>query len=232
MSPLLSLRNAGRLGALAALLLASALHGSAAYAGTASGSDGFARYASNAPVTTASQLTRQDTPGYYRIRSVKGTASTITVYYLPRGTAHQAPREVMATPAYRDTLPAEFASSEVVIFGPDAVGLYKPSDPTIMGHCYSGWFCLWEHSGWNGDHVRFQSVGYWQHLSNYGFNDRTSSVKNRRGADSKLSQHIDGSNNPGGTIRCYDSNSSVSYVGDGFNDEASGLKNFSGDGQC
>lgn len=228
---LLSLRTVARLGAVSAVLVAGALTAPAAYASPATG-QAFARYAGNAPVVAAGELSRDHAPGFYRVRSAKNAADTITVYWMPRGTARSAPAAIRATPAYRDTLAAEFASSEVAIFSPGAIGFYNPSDPSVMSHCYDGWFCLWEHSGWGGDHVRFQSTGYWQHLSNYGFNDKTSSVKNRRNNDSKLSQHIDGNENPGGTIRCYDSNSSVSYVGDGFNDEASGLKNYASDGQC
>lgn len=94
--------------------------------------------------------------------------------------------------------------------------------------CPSGWLCLWEDEDYGGRMLQFQSTGYWQNLTDYGFNDEMSSWRNRRANDSKWAWNTGG----GGTVRCMDSGSSSSYVGSGDNDEASSIRNFLNDSQC
>lgn len=46
--------------------------------------------------------------------------------------------------------------------------------------CPDGWACLYDYTGWRGRMLKFQSVGYWQDLANWGFRNKTSSWRNRR----------------------------------------------------
>lgn len=55
-----------------------------------------------------------------------------------------------------------------------------------FGACDSGWYCLYEHPNFNnalvhrgGRKLRFQQCGFWQFLSDYGFDNRASSWDNR-----------------------------------------------------
>jgi Peptidase inhibitor family I36 len=172
--------------------------------------------------------------GYYRVpRALSapvGTAPAMTVYWMPSGTAERAPSEIKALPAYRDDAALGLlGSSDVTFFGPDAASVDPPVG--VLVACPGGWMCVYQHSSWGGAMRQFQSTGPWQHLSDYGFNDETSSVRNTRGNDSLLSDDIDGNENPGGTIRCFDSHSSTSGLGS-FNDEASGVFNSTLDTRC
>lgn len=112
--------------------------------------------------------------------------------------------------------------------------MYVFSDGVILqsaadfSDCPDGWYCLFRDAGWQGRMLQFRDVGSWQNLTAYGFNDQMSSWRNRRNADSKWAEHVNG----GGFVRCSDSNSAASYVGDADNDKASSIRNFSGDGQC
>lgn len=185
------------------------------------------------PTVTAADLANSPA-GYYRVpRTLKapiGTAPAMNVYWMPQGSAAQAPPEIKALSAYQeDAALGTFAIADVTYYGPGVVGV----DPTTEAStpCPSYWFCLYHDSDFKGNMKKFQDT-YWQHLSNYGFNDETSSVRNTRANnDSKLSDDIDGSNRPGGTIRCYDSQSRTSSLGD-FNDEASGVYNSTSDKDC
>jgi hypothetical protein len=92
--------------------------------------------------------------------------------------------------------------------------------PMAFSDCPSGWLCLWQDSNYSGRMLKFHDAGYWQNLTNYGFNDEMSSWRNRRGLDAKWSYDING----GGTRRCMDAGASASSVNG--NDEASSIKIF------
>lgn len=70
-----------------------------------------------------------------------------------------------------------------------------------QGQCYSGYFCLWEHSGYGGAFRQWSpSINVCYNLSNDYINNRATSVWN----------------NSGGTVRVWDgvcSGSSNSYTG-------------------
>lgn len=105
-----------------------------------------------------------------------------------------------------------------MFFGPQAAGMTRAA----AVDCPAGWFCLYNNSGFGGFLGKFSDTCCWQHLSAFLINDITSSIKNKRANDSFLSEHIDGNDNPGGWIRCFDSNTDYPYIGDAYNDEASG----------
>lgn len=94
--------------------------------------------------------------------------------------------------------------------------------------CPNNWLCLFEHADWRGRMLQFQSCCTWQNLTAYGFNDQMSSWRNRRSNDSRWAYDING----GGTKRCMDSKSAVSWVGSADNDQASSIRNLSHDGAC
>lgn len=90
--------------------------------------------------------------------------------------------------------------------------------PAAFDDCPASWLCLWEHASYAGRMVRFQDSGYWQSLVPYGFNDVTSSWRNRRAVDARL-----GENAGGGTNICVGNGSSASYIGDAWNDRVSSV---------
>jgi Peptidase inhibitor family I36 len=94
--------------------------------------------------------------------------------------------------------------------------------PTSFASCPSGWLCLFQHANWNGRMLQFRDTGFWQNLTNYGFNDQMSSWRNRRGFDARWAEHVGGN----GFRRCMATGAAAAYVGDSDNDEASSIKIF------
>jgi len=90
--------------------------------------------------------------------------------------------------------------------------------PASFNECPDGWVCLWEDKEYSGRMLEFQSRGFWQNLTDYGFNDKTTAWRNRTNDDAKLAQDING----GGGQICLQPNSSNSLL-TGFNDLASSI---------
>lgn len=88
--------------------------------------------------------------------------------------------------------------------------------------CPQGWVCLYEHPNFNRDQdgrmLRFQE-NRWQRLGEFGFNDKTSSWKNRLGRDACLAKHWPVTND-----RLHLEEGASSAGMGGWNDEASGVK--------
>jgi hypothetical protein len=93
--------------------------------------------------------------------------------------------------------------------------------PAAFNDCPDGWVCIWEDKDYSGRMLQFQDRGFWQDLTAYNFNDKTTSWRNRTNDDAKLAQHTGGL----GTQICLQPNSSNSQL-TGFNDEASSIKIF------
>jgi hypothetical protein len=93
--------------------------------------------------------------------------------------------------------------------------------PAVFSDCPDGWVCIWEDANYSGRMLQFQDRGFWQDLTAYNFNDKTSSWRNRINQDAKLSEDIGG----GGTQICMQPQSSNSLL-TGFNDKASSIKLF------
>lgn len=100
--------------------------------------------------------------------------------------------------------------------------------PTALGDCPSNWVCLWQDSQYSGQMVQFQQCCQWQNLADYGFANRMSSWANNRDFDARWAFLPNG----GGTVRCMDSHSSVSYVTDPYNDEAESIRILDTDTAC
>jgi hypothetical protein len=106
--------------------------------------------------------------------------------------------------------------------------------------CQSGFACIFENRDWNhpdgvGRVLQFRQCDLfgdsncdWQLLDAHNFNDELSSWRNKKVDDAKWDWHWDGS----GADRCMESISSLAYVGDGDNDEASAIKVFLRDDVC
>jgi hypothetical protein len=111
----------------------------------------------------------------------------------------------------------------------------KPSQPVAVAvqsadfaDCPSGWVCLWEHSDFTGQMVAFKECCSWHNLADVGFNNQTSSWRNRKAVDAKVA---DLSNGDGDRL-CLNSWSSDGWIGATWNDRASSIKIFSSDAAC
>jgi hypothetical protein len=114
------------------------------------------------------------------------------------------------------------SSSPYVVSSSGGVTTYSDGaevvEPASFNDCPDGWVCLWEDKEYSGRMLKFQSRGYWQNLTDYGFNDQTTAWRNRTNDDARLAEDING----GGTRICMQPNSSNSQL-TGFNDKASSI---------
>src|SRR5690242_15012559 len=119
--------------------------------------------------------------------------------------------------------PSAAASAPVPVASSGDVTTYSDGNQVVaaasFSDCPDGWVCIWEHTNYEGRMLKFQDRGYWQDLSVYEFNDKTSSWRNRINQDARLSEHAGG----GGDLLCMQPNSSSSGVGQ-FNDKASSIR--------
>ena len=174
-----------------------------------------------------------DSPYYYEMAKSLIQTRAQFVLVVPQGTIDQVPQAV------RDVIPA--------VADAEAVGVNEIADTafytahSIAGNaaentynrCPSEYFCMWQHANYEGGHRWWSHVTTsWIRLSDAGFNDTISSVRNRRHYDSMLTQHLYGDGSSGGRRPCYDEHSRISYVGGAFNDEASGVWNSKSDSRC
>ncbi len=100
--------------------------------------------------------------------------------------------------------------------------------PTALSDCPSNWVCLWQDSQYSGRMLQFQQCCQWQNLADYGFANKMSSWANKRDFDARWAFGPNG----GGTVRCMDSHSSVSYVGNPDNDQAESIRILDTDTAC
>lgn len=173
--------------------------------------------------------------GYYRVQADptatnRSVITSITVYWMPKGTADQAPPEIRALPEYKnDVSSGATERADATILGPNSGAL---AGAVSSSDCFAGYFCVFGGTSYRYSIRRWADpnpYGVWGHLSDA---DVTSSVINRRSYDSRLSEHVYGNDRPGGKIRCYDSYSSVPYVGASFDNIASGRYNNLTDTLC
>lgn len=110
------------------------------------------------------------------------------------------------------------------------VTFYENNAASVESASYSGcparYMCLYQHSKYRGRRLQFRDPGD-HYLSDYGFNDRTSSWRNRRRLAGRLYQHSD----RGGASVCTQRYSASSHMGS-FNDKASLLYNNYEDPRC
>jgi hypothetical protein len=172
----------------------------------------------DAPVPSLSgpqQLLRQTKAGFYEFGAGTTTGRRAVAYVVPYGQAGRMPASVRDLPVVDATEePAgvsDFDLGTVVIFGPDVslvVSQGEPAASTPVGRrgvahtsaadqygCDDNYFCLYScgffDRGPGCAKVQFGSVFTgrgWQRLGDYGFNDRTQGMRNRRGYDSLLAR--------------------------------------------
>lgn len=58
-----------------------------------------------------------------------------------------------------------------------------------------GWLYMYEHTDFIGDVIKFQNTSTWHNLTNYGFNDQTSSVWNNTDCMAVMAEHTNGDGN-------------------------------------
>lgn len=104
---------------------------------------------------------------------------------------------------------------DVYIFGPNSLA---------WSDCLSGLFCLWSERDYDGLIYAASGTAGWVNLPPL-MDNAMSSWRNHRTADSKWAYGSGGA----GTVRCADSNSSLAFVGATDNNQASSIRNFSGE---
>jgi hypothetical protein len=92
------------------------------------------------------------------------------------------------------------------------------SSALASADCPAGWLCLYQDANFQGRMLKFRD-NQWQQLSGYGFNDKTSSWKNRLGRAACLSWNWP----PGSKKVSLSANGESTHMGS-WNDEASGVK--------
>ncbi|WP_320668493.1 peptidase inhibitor family I36 protein [Patulibacter defluvii] len=175
-------------------------------------------------VDSGADLASETEPGYYQVAQppLAGPgAETLTVYYIPRGTADEAPPEIQRLAAYRDARDSA-ETTDVTLFGDGAVAMRTAA----ADDCNANYICLYSLTSYGGGLRQF-SANRWQSLADYGFDNTTASVKNRRDGDALLADGYDG----GGTRRCVDSHSAVGTLGS-FNNQASSVFASELDSRC
>lgn len=115
-------------------------------------------------------------------------------------------------------LPAVGSAQAEPVSEPQMISSGTHSAALAAADCPSGWLCLYEHADYQGRMLKFRD-NTWQQLSGYGFNDKTSSWKNRLGRSACLSW-----NWPAGDRKIsLSAGGSSAHMGN-WNDEASGVK--------
>jgi hypothetical protein len=209
----------------------------------------------NGPVFTQAELGSQP-PGFYQLLldEPRPGVKMMPVYWAPRDTAQEAPSVVRESKAYplvtERNAPDQPSPAEMgdLIFFEDGVvlgssrevtgGVSKRGDDPKAPDCTDDLWCIYEdirynhHDPFSGDYVLVCCNPDWFHLSSYNMNDKASSEINRRNRRAKLSEDIDGDENPGGALHCYNPGTHNPSFTSGFNDEASGAKIWNQTGDC
>ncbi len=79
--------------------------------------------------------------------------------------------------------------------------------------CSPGYICLYENANYGGCRLQFRDRNQCINLSNYGFNDKISSVRNQSNVDVRLFYGA----NCSGTSRCLNPGSGIPFLGSGDN---------------
>ena len=94
-----------------------------------------------------------------------------------------------------------------------------PAAAESFDSCPSGWLCLFEDIIWGGSQFQTNTTT-WVNLANYGFNESTSSWRNRKNVDGQLAVNANG----GGSKLCLNNNSYSSTMPAGWDDVASSVR--------
>lgn len=97
--------------------------------------------------------------------------------------------------------------------------------------CSAGYTCLYDDANYGGRRLQWSDPGTRINLTDYGFNDKMSSWRNRNRLDARWFYNVNNFNNLRAS-RCMNANSSSSYVGYFDNDEASALAIYTDDRAC
>jgi hypothetical protein len=209
-------------------------------------------------VSGPEQLRHQDRAGFYEFGAGTESGNRAVAYVVPLGQSDRIPpsvRDLPETQALADS--GTFARATVVIFEP-STSLIIPNGRALSAAgrpiraraaaedaygCNDNHFCIYNLEGWGKTVVPFWP-GYLQlgpdhtgegfkRLGNYGFNDLTSSMRNRRDRDSLLAKDWNGSTGTG-TRYCAESHSSDMKLSDNAigDNSASAFANVPDDIHC
>lgn len=112
----------------------------------------------------------------------------------------------------------------VVTRGGDVIlfpSMAAPSD------CPADYVCVWANPDFIGSMVALRDCCNWYNLADWGFNNATSSWRNRKGVDAKIADYSDGN----GNRLCLNNGSQSGSMGN-WDNRATSLKIFSGSGAC
>jgi hypothetical protein len=222
-------RLAAACAALGALALFASTASTASAAPAAPRLGPSAAAAAGVPSISAAQLPGSPA-GYYRVATPGGAAPATTVYWMPRGSAAQAPAAIKATAAYRDDAAAGlFAGNDVTFYGAGAASVSGAESKP----CPQGWFCLYREPDFGGRMLEFHDT-YWQRLADWDFEDRAQSIRNHRDLATELSAGIERVKDgwePRGERVCFNPQSETRDLGS-FNRKAEGIGNSKYQSHC
>jgi hypothetical protein len=165
----------------------------------------------SAPVESVpgpNQLAGQSRAGFYEFGKGTSLGTRAVAYVVPYGQADRMPADVEDLPAVQaidqpSGQPTDFDLGTVVIFGPD-VSLSVPAQELgsrarngAVAHisaqdqyrCEDRYFCLYSTRRFAGARIQFGPLFTgtgWHRLSDYAWNDKSYSMRNRRDYDSLL----------------------------------------------
>ena len=122
-------------------------------------------------------------------------------------------------------LPANGGSRDRIVMQAGDVILFPtmaaPSD------CPSDYVCVWANPEFLGSMVALRDCCTWYNLAGWGFNNATSSWRNRKSVDAKIADFSDGN----GDRLCLSNGGQSGSMGN-WDNRATSLKIFSGPGAC
>ena len=134
----------------------------------------------------------------------------------PSGEAHSTQRRFRGV----RVMPGGVVVGDRIVYEGGAVAVVPDTGTLSFDSCPSGNLCLFDFVNWSGDLFILSSCCAWNNLSNYGFNNRVSSWRNRLSDDGQLAKDAGG----GGTKLCLDNNSYSSSMPSGWDNAASSAR--------
>lgn len=208
-------------------------------------------------VSSPTQLSKQTTAGFYEYGHGTSADTRAIAYVVPQNQANRMPASIEALPVTQSLLKGrDFELGSVVIFGPEASLSTMTNGARAAGRrnlrasgspkrrarmaaqdaygCEDNYFCLYDCVLFDCAKVQFgpfyTGTG-WHRLGDFAFNDRASSMRNRRDRDSLLARDWPAGDS---TRYCADSHSSDTTFGNNAigGDEASSFANVPDDIHC
>jgi hypothetical protein len=164
-------------------------------------------------------------PGYYLVYTADG--ESIPVYWMPSGTAGDAPEEIQDIQAYRSAVKDPDLDQFDTLIYAKGVAVSLPADAATArkasaADCWGGWSCLYGQQTWSGAIVRLADDGYWQNLAAFNFNNQASSLFNNK--DFKSTVYATDPDGGGNNSLCLYATSAVASLSSFWDDNISSVK--------